>query len=209
MAQQVSGIQPDFIAPELISGDASTQGMLRIKGDWTIETLKQADALVTRAIRAANKPSHIDLSELSQLDTSGAWVIVRLVRAFDLDIQSVSALRPDHSTLFDAVWETNRAQPEPEKSPSPFLAAAEKTGRDVVEVYSDVKILTHLIGGVVSGLFQCLFDPRKLRITAIVHHMEQTGLKAIPIVFIMSFLVGAIVAQQGHSSCANSVQNPS
>ena len=190
-------IAPAIRPPHLRSGAQNGISILHIGGDWTIETLEEADKLVSGLLKEHAHPQTINLSDLSGLDTSGAWVITRLMRKFGLDMSAMQALQTDHHTLFKAVSETNLVPPSTKPAPNPFIEAAEKTGKDVVEVISDMKILAHLMGGVVSGLFQCLVNPASLRLTAIVHHMEQTGLKAVPIVAMMSFLVGAIVAQQG------------
>ena len=173
------------------------RNMLVVNGDWSIDTIKDADKLISAILDRGSCPSGLDLSKASSFDTSGAWAIIRLIRGFDLDRSTVIITNPDHKILFDAVCETNQKIPEATKTPNFLWAAADKTGRDVMEVYSDVKILAHLMGGVVSSLVESLLNPKKLRITAIVHHLEQTGLKAVPIVALMSFLVGAIVAQQG------------
>ncbi|WP_373236334.1 MlaE family ABC transporter permease [Cohaesibacter celericrescens] len=186
-----------FQTPQIVLGNAGAEGTLFIKGDWTIETIKDADKLVSDAFQQQLHPTAIDFSDLSILDTSGAWVIVRLMRGLNLELSATSPIQSDHRILFDAVWQTNRVQPQTQPPPNMFIQAAEQTGRDVFEIYKDIKILTFLMGSVIAGLVQSLINPRKLRITAIVHHLEQTGLKAVPIVAMMSFLVGAIVAQQG------------
>ena len=172
--------------------------ILTVSGDWSIETLQDADQLVTDTLKNKTSLSGIDMRQLTSVDTSGAWVLVRLARGFDIDLTSdKTAIREEHHTLFEAVLDTNLDQPKPKPDPSLFIAVTEETGRDVVEIYKDSKILAFLLGGVIAGLAECILNPRKLRMTAIVHHMEQTGLKAVPIVALMSFLVGAIVAQQG------------
>ncbi len=170
---------------------------LVVDGDWTIDTIHDADRLVTAFLNDGRRPGGIDLTRVSSFDTSGAWAIIRLIRSFGLDHSMVDMTNPDHRTLFEAVCETNLQKPEIAPKPGALVEIAEETGRDVVEVYNDIKILAHLMGGVISSLLESILSPKKLRITAIAHHLEQTGLKAIPIVALMSFLVGAIVAQQG------------
>ena len=197
MTQTGSRIDAAALAPELTPANLGAGEILFVRGDWTIETMRDADRLVTSILSNGSQPSRIDLSGLEGLDTSGAWALVRLLRGFDLELTHASPIRHDQRTLFDAVWATNRVRPTPERPPNSFIQACDATGRDVIEIYNDIKILAFLMGSVISGLFESIFDPRKLRITAIIHHLEQTGLKAVPIVAIMSFLVGAIVAQQG------------
>lgn len=195
MSQSQSKLTGSNIAPALTFDQG--RNVLLVTGDWTIDTIKDADQLVSDKLRDGKSPTGLDLSKAASFDTSGAWTIIRLIRGFGLDFATITIDNPDHKTLFEAVCETNRNTPEPTQSPSIFWEAADKTGRDVMEVYNDTKILAHLMGGVMSSLLESILSPKKLRITAIVHHLEQTGLKAVPIVALMSFLVGAIVAQQG------------
>ncbi|WP_245418412.1 MULTISPECIES: MlaE family ABC transporter permease [Cohaesibacter] len=195
MTQSHAQLTQMTVAPALTLDQS--RNILVADGDWTIDTIRDADRLVTALIEAGKRPDGLDLTRVCSFDTSGAWTIIRLIRGFQLDQNVVEMTDPDHQTLFEAVCETNLHKPELTPQPGTFLQAAEQTGRDVVEVYNDTKILAHLMGGVISSLLESLLSPKKLRFTAIAHHLEQTGLKAVPIVALMSFLVGAIVAQQG------------
>ena len=60
----------------------------------------------------------------------------------------------------------------------------------------------HLIGFfglVVSTLFRTVRQPSRLRVTSLIYHMEQVGLNALPIVGLISFLIGVVLAFQGSS----------
>ncbi len=184
--------------PPLLQGDGTpAEGTLRLAGDWTIDTLKEADQQVESILQSGSGFKKLDLSGLALLDTSGAWVIIRLLRGLGLKMTQAEPISPDHKSLFDAVEETNKTQPQSTPQPGFLISALSQTGEDVVEIYNDVKILAYLTGEIVLCLLRSVLNPRSLRITSIVHHMHQTGLKAVPIVALMSFLVGAIVAQQG------------
>ncbi|MCG8354731.1 MAG: ABC transporter permease, partial [Kiloniellales bacterium] len=52
------------------------------------------------------------------------------------------------------------------------------------------------------ALGRTLADPRRLRLTALVSHMEQAGLNAMPIVGLLSFLIGVVLAYQGADQLA-------
>ena len=197
MAPQGSDLAASGQPPVLEADGTSASGVLLISGSWTIETLKDADNQVDQALKETPSIKQLDLSGLTSLDTSGAWVIIRLLRGLGLELSSATPINPDHVSLFEAVAETNLSAPSTQKDLNFFIAVFQKTGEDVVEIYKDIKILAYLAGEIVACLLKGIIHPRSLRITSIVHHMEHTGLKAVPIVAMMSFLVGAIVAQQG------------
>src|SRR3546814_11775374 len=52
-------------------------------------------------------------------------------------------------------------------------------------------------------LGRTIVQPRRLRITATVHHMEQVGLDAVPLVALLSYLVGAVIAFLGSTILAD------
>ncbi len=177
---------------------ANPEGPLFVlSGHWTIETARHIDQQVDDVLRDPVRPVAIDMAAVSNLDTTGAWIIVRLMRALELSQDALENVSSEHRTLFLTVSETNFETPKPTPCDGSIATFLASTGRNIVEIYQDVQILSHLMGGVVKGLLGALFHIRRLRITSITHHIDQAGLKAVPIVALMSFLVGAIVAQQG------------
>lgn len=196
--RQAKADHPDTQDSPRLEIEATSGGaVFTLHGNWTITHLAKADQQISNLLSEPVRPVHIDLGHLTALDTSGAWVIVRLLRALDLSLDHTIGIQSNHRTLFDAVNSTNHTAPK-EQSPAPtFRALLEHVGKSVVEVVHDIALLAHLMGGLIQGLFQALADIRKLRVTSIVHHIDQAGLQAIPIVSLMSFLIGAIVAQQG------------
>lgn len=184
-------------APTLTSARNANGPTYVLHGDWTIETIAELELLTSGQFPQGQKATCINVSGLSSLDTSGAWAITRLIRQNNLSVHDVAGLSDDHRTLLDAVAETNKTHPSPEREQGTCLSILDHVGRNVVEVLHDMALLAHLMGGLLKGLGTSLLDPRKLRITSVIHHIDQTGLKAVPIVALMSFLVGAIVAQQG------------
>ncbi|MCT4657269.1 MAG: ABC transporter permease [Cohaesibacter sp.] len=196
-SSKMTGKAVGVIPAELEIEALAAGPVFHLKGDWTIETAQDADEQVSSLLAEPVRPNQLDLSQLGALDTSGAWIILRLMRSLHIPLEMVEGLSHEQKVLFVAVDETNHKEPELRKSLSGPKALLEALGRNVMEIYQDILILAHLMGGVVRGVFISLFNIRKLRITSIVHHIDQTGLQAVPIVALMSFLVGAIVAQQG------------
>nr|WP_321456373.1 MlaE family lipid ABC transporter permease subunit [uncultured Cohaesibacter sp.] len=197
MAPKDQDIAGSGQSPLLQAHNDGEPATLYLSGDWTIDTLAAADQQVDTAIKNNIDVRKIELSGLCALDTSGAWVIIRLLRGLKLDLTHADPIKPDHVTLFNAVDATNQTPPPAQENQNFFISVLEKTGEDVVEIFKDIRILAFLTGEIVTSLIKNFINPRRLRFTSIVHHMEQTGLKAVPIVALMSFLVGAIVAQQG------------
>lgn len=174
--------------PQLTLAD----GGLVLEGDFlmgTIETLNfQQDA--------AEK---IDISRVGQLDTAGAWVVVTLERraqAAGLTPQIIGAT----SLQSDLIATLRRNMPDADVSPPPTPTIAdrlEQIGRRTVAGLSSTMEMVGFLGRVVATIIGLLLRPQRIRWTAIVHHMQQVGLNAVPIVSLMAFLIGVVLAFQG------------
>lgn len=160
-----------------------------------------AEALRRDLAAAAGSAGEVelDLAGLAALDTAGAWAIVELERQVTaaggrLRIAGASGAQ---ASLIDAVRENLHAPEAPEARPPGLIDRFEATGRAVWATGHGIASAMSFLGAVVAGLGRLVLHPGRLRLTSLVHHMEATGLQAIPIVFVMSFLIGVVLAYQG------------
>lgn len=142
--------------------------------------------------------SVIDIAGLARIDTAGAWVLIDLQAhstvpggaalegATQAQAQLIETVR--RSMLSDAV-----AAP-PTKSVGDRL---EILGRTVVLGAHKTVALISFLGQVVATMGGILAHPSRLRLTSLVHHCQEVGLNAVPIVALMSFLIGVVLAFQG------------
>ena len=78
-----------------------------------------------------------------------------------------------------------------------FQAALGRLGFAVVDNAREVVALVAFLGEVLAKLLRLFKQPRRFRLTATVYHMEQVGLDAAPLVALLSFMVGAVIAFLG------------
>jgi phospholipid/cholesterol/gamma-HCH transport system permease protein len=135
---------------------------------------------------------------MGRMDTAGAWLLDRArqtltERGVTTDVER---LRPEYEILLkEAHFREFEATPPRRGNPlvnflADIGAAIEGVGRDI---YASVAFL----GDVVAAFGGLLVRPRGFRITSLVSHIEQFALRSVPIIVLINFLVGAIVAQQG------------
>ena len=86
----------------------------------------------------------------------------------------------------------------------PVVAMVERTGAAALQAGREALDLLNFLGMMVSAMARTAASPRRLRGIALVHHIEQTGLNALPIVGLLSFLIGVVLAYQGRTSFASS-----
>jgi phospholipid/cholesterol/gamma-HCH transport system permease protein len=182
---------------------ASRPGMLEQQderlsavGDWTLAHYARLREAVVRARGAET----VDLARLGELDTSGAALLVELLGPDSIANigEWAPALPTERQALLKAVAEAIRtpltAPPKPRITPLTALAGL---GELAVHLARQQLQLVAFIGLTLSTLFATLFTPWRWRVTALVAHVQLTGLNAIPIVALLTFLVGAVVAFLG------------
>lgn len=138
--------------------------------------------------------AHIDLSDVEDMDTIGAWVIYRQSR--DRQVQIVNACEQD-AKLIEAVGNSDQpAEIVPDKLSPPLRIAAE-AGEAVIRAFDSLKGMVAFFGAIVLTIMRQIRHPSLVRVKATVRQFELVGVSALGIIGLMSFLIGVVVAQQG------------
>jgi phospholipid/cholesterol/gamma-HCH transport system permease protein len=141
----------------------------------------------------------IDMGGVERLDTFGAWLLERLVRAFTANgaQTNISGLKDDYSALVDELRNV-KLEGVPHRSGGEAVAhALGSVGENVASVGGSFLAIVNMLGALVVALLRVLAKPRSLRITSIVHQLDNVAWRAVPIVLLITFLIGCIIAQQG------------
>lgn len=173
---------------------------LSASGDWLARQIGPIDeALRDFEDDAVGRDLIIDMSGVERLDTAGAMVLQRVLRACAdrSEVSRIVGASPGHQELLDQIAPHLAPCPVEPAGRNAFLLMVNRLGQGSVNAYwASIEIL-NFIGQVLSACARVLVNPRRLRGTSIVHHMEESGLNAIPIVGLMTFLIGAVVAFMG------------
>ncbi len=172
---------------------------LRLSGRWTISAPGlegQADALLMAA--PARRHVIFDLSALAAMDTAGAWLIDR---ARDAAAKAGAETMLEGATsAYEILLQEARyrdfEKTEPQRG-SALVALLTKVGLTAAGVADDLYSGMTFLGQIVSALLRIARNPARLRMTSVVFHLDSFGLRALPIITLINFLVGCIVAQQG------------
>jgi phospholipid/cholesterol/gamma-HCH transport system permease protein len=141
----------------------------------------------------------IDIAGVEQLDTLGAWLLERLAR----NVQGhepglVFVGVPERFRgLLDRVHNLDREVPTPRAKANRVIAGLESVGRATLGFRDDAKSFLEMLGAIGISLVGIIVRPRTLRLTSAVHHLYRVGWQAIPIMLLITFLIGGIIAQQG------------
>ena len=176
---------------------------LRAEGDWSIASIISLDDDLRKLTEAAGTASEavFDLSKVTRLDTSGAWVLDRTAMAFEARGLKAryDGLRDEHRILLDKVGELEHAWEPRAKRPRTTIEIVERIGAAVRGIGQQIIVGVSFLGEVVRTFGDALRNPRRLRAVPLVHHMEKAGFDALPLVCLLTFLIGAVIAQQGAS----------
>ncbi len=143
----------------------------------------------------ADLPVVFDMGAVEAIDTAIAWAIA--VRRKDLAATDVVGARSNVAQVLASVAEALPVpQPEP-PAPRGLVPTLDATGRMIAEGAASFAELLGVLGAFLVRFVQSVLNPREFRFTALVHHCEQSGLRAVPIVALMAFLIGVVLAFQG------------
>ncbi|MBD3766479.1 MAG: ABC transporter permease [Gammaproteobacteria bacterium] len=180
-------------------------GQLTFAGDWTLEFFHQVKQQLTPLIEHENLISadtEIDLTGLTRLDTVGCQLLIDHIGE---DHWQAWLAQPNDRitevrrqlllTVMSALRENGLvATPRQSRLLSDGLASV---GKKISELSAHSIKLMAFIGLTLSVLLRVFYQPKRWRITSFFAHLEQAGFNALPIVALLTFLVGAVVAFMG------------
>jgi len=144
-------------------------------------------------------PAVIDLRRVERLDTAGAWMITDLRRRLEADgIRTrLAGVSRTQSELLETVEASLPKGPLPDRPRPGLRDRLADFGEATVAAGLTLVELTALLGAVMARIAALFLHPGRLRFTSLVHHMQEAGLNAVPIVSLMAFLIGVVLAFQG------------
>ena len=174
---------------------------LAAAGSWTAAYSTKLEQLVEAATPAVRQADNvvIDMAQVADLDTAGAWLFERLIRRTrDLGREAqLVGLPARYRGLLDEVRQVNRRSRRDRSARSKLLVQLESIGQAAVHFEMDVVAFLDMCGAVSIAIGRVLARPQSFRLTSAVHHLYRVGLQAVPIVLLITFLIGCIIAQQG------------
>lgn len=172
-----------------------------ITGDWTLPNYERLKQEVEAFLASKKTADHsADLTAVEALDTAGASLLADLLgpQALIKLTDDAADLPPERRDLLRLVADA-MAKPDDNlpRQGSALLAFLARVGRQVEGYWSQQRLLMGFTGQVIATMVSILPSPRRWRMTSLVAHIHQTGLNALPIVALLTFLVGAVVAFLG------------
>jgi phospholipid/cholesterol/gamma-HCH transport system permease protein len=179
------------INPARIRDDA---GMLVCSGCWALAGIEPLRARLGGQPLPGGRSVRIDGSSIDAMDTAGAWLLLQLMRRLQTaGVQpQLSGFRAEHARLLEyiAAGKAGFVPPAPRPAISLLQARCAAIGADLIRFLA-------FIGEVIVALLRAVLRPGQIRWHEIFADMYQSGVKALPIIGLLSFLMGVVIAYQG------------
>jgi phospholipid/cholesterol/gamma-HCH transport system permease protein len=179
---------------------ASDPARYAAAGAWTAVHSSELETLIDGvAAERGSAPAAIDMGRVEAFDTYGAWLLERLVRERKArgGETTIEALPEHYRDLFTAMHEANREALPAGTRTNPIIASLEKLGMATAGAGNDLVAIANMLGAIGAASLRVLANPKTFRFTSAVHHLDRVGLQAVPIILLITFLIGGIIAQQG------------
>ena len=179
-------------APD-IAPSQSDPDILRATGDWT---LGHATRLLSLIDAAPDRAKDIDGRDIGKLDSTGAMLLSRYAVKVGLGLATVE-VQEKYLSMVESVRLICETPPRNPTKDLGFIRMLSRLGYSVEDYSKEILALVAFGGLTLQTVVRTLLKPTRIRITSTVHHMEQVGLDAVPLVLLLSFMVGAVIAFLG------------
>ncbi len=191
-------MKPMSVEPAAIA--QPTPQDLALSGSWTAHGIGAIEHRL-ESVRVPSKTEVVaDGARIEALDTAGAWVLQKLLRRLrDKGIVvTLRGLRPEFAKLLEVVAQ-HVADPahKPARAERQSPTALERIGRSAEAAFEQTVALLGFVGESAVALAGCVAHPARFRWRPILYNIRIAGFDALPIVGLLSFLLGIVVAYQG------------
>lgn len=189
------------VTATLVESEESGSLILAAAGEWLVDTAAQLD----RRLRALKVPRGrrvtLDLAQIERLDTAGAWLLLRTehdLKVLGNDVE-MRNLRPTFEPLIGQVRAAGEVVPARHPRPAHHTIAGfiARIGEISLGLIARAYSILGFFGLLSLTALRLARHPGRLSLTALVVQMEQTGINAFPIVALLNFLIGVVLAYQG------------
>lgn len=173
---------------------------LKLAGHWTIRASVAIEASANALLIEGGgaRRAILDLGSVSGLDTSGAWLIDKTRQNLNLEgVEArLDAVRPEYRILLEEAH-YRLFEPPPAKGGLFIVDLLADVGASIVSFGQDIFKGVAFLGEVMAAIGSNFVAPLRFRGISLVFHLEHIGFRGVPIIALINFLVGCIVAQQG------------
>lgn len=169
--------------------------VLALKGNWSVGEVSTVDRWIQRLIFDESYIQSIDASAITQMDTAGAYLLYTIQKKLSPNI-NITGLQHNFQALLHLVSkELIRTQTQPTKSSQQYDFFY-NAGKTAIDIYETIILMLAFLGEIFSHFFTTILKPAKLQWRSMIYEIDVGGYRALPIIAVMMFLIGIVVAYQ-------------
>ena len=173
---------------------AQDKTVLVLDGDWTIDNAAPIEKQIAQAARELDhKPYEVVGDEIDRLDTSGAFLLKKLVAGQG----APPHLSEPQRAVLDFLPAYSEYTPRAKRKPSALVASFSFIGEATVRALEFAWDIFTFVGRVSARFLSNLLHPRHFRLPSIVRHIQETGIAALPIIGLLGVLMTMVITYQG------------
>ncbi|MBL8250060.1 MAG: MlaE family lipid ABC transporter permease subunit [Candidatus Competibacter sp.] len=182
-----------YISPATLRCEANR---CRLGGDWTLDGIERLDSQV-KGTRWPAGALELEAAGIRALDTTGALRILNLIAELERSGRAVrlTGLRESQQALLELVRE--RLASAGAAGAAASVGLLERLGRRIVFHLNSMRAFLSFIGEAAAALLRLLLRPHRFRWRALFGNIEDAGVNALPIVALLAFMLGIVIAYQG------------
>ena len=173
---------------------------LKVSGEWTALTVGMVEKRLRKELAGHPSLKAVDLAGVTRLDTTGALLLQEALGAEKNEFITPDPLQKRLLEL--AVESPGPKLPAEEQKGSYGMRFLNDLGRTIIQEWHLAVQMVGFLGYYLVTCFQVLTNPKKLPVTSLLYHMQQVGVSAVPIVSLLSFLIGLVIAYMGAQQLA-------
>jgi phospholipid/cholesterol/gamma-HCH transport system permease protein len=169
-------------------------------GSWTAVYAGKLETVIEHAAAEASKSGDvsINMQDVKAFDTYGAWLLERFIRERAQAGLStgVTGLRDEFQGLLRDVHEVSRQGVAPWRQ-GRLIASLKGFADAIADSAAGTLPFFDMLGAIGLAALRVMRHPKHFRFTSAIHQLDRVGWQAVPIILLITFLIGCIIAQQG------------
>ena len=142
----------------------------------------------------------LDLTDVTDIDTAGVWLLVKLKQQEEAAGRQIH-IEGTNPHIDEMIEEFSQKPEKPEAEKQEQKSLLERifapVGKMTSDLWDNFAAAMYILGSAVRGAQMKFGRGSGVSPASIVNQIDHMGVRAVPIILLMSFLIGAIIAQQG------------
>lgn len=169
---------------------------LSCRGNWDVNHLTRIEKSLSKISWPTQGVLTINGKELKKLDSAGAWYLLQLQKKLEKKRVKVNweGFTEEQQKLLSLIQEdTKKEVIPPEPKEMPWLA---KIGKNSIFKINELNVFLSFVGKLTFEWLRILPNPAHWRVPSVVNVIYRNGYQALPIIALLSFMIGVVITYQ-------------